>query len=403
MAIKGNDLYIAEIGDNGKKHKTKTILKFREPTVSSNCAKSDVEKTSFNPPSSVGTFNAESFFVDPSSGDMYVLTKARGSRGHTLKIKWNPGSTQTAEDLGKTNIDGEDREMTGADISPDGSMIAVRLYDHVLIYHRNGRSIGDTLKAEPKCKEYHKETQGEAIAFSADGKKVYTVSEGRNKPIWEFALGGGEGGAGGGGDGDVGGSSKGGEACPKRDGCASILVIGDFGDDKSGKQTKSAKGMAKIAEPDCTDVKAIHGIGDVIYPDGTKGKASKLDKGWTKKYLGHQSLNKPWYLIAGNHDWHGDATGMLDFAKKSKSNHKGYFNMPDFFYKTDLKSSTGVTVDVFNIDTMIWYESAPKKHSGEDRKREQINWLKDELRKSTASWKVVVGQHPVYSAGSHGV
>jgi hypothetical protein len=32
----------------------------------------------------------------------------------------------------------------------------------------------------------------------------------------------------------------------------------------------------------------------------------------------------------------------------------------------------------------------------------QTLWLKDELEKSRAHWKVVYGHHPIYSAGTHG-
>jgi len=33
---------------------------------------------------------------------------------------------------------------------------------------------------------------------------------------------------------------------------------------------------------------------------------------------------------------------------------------------------------------------------------DQVRWLTDSLRKSTAAWKIVMGHHPVYSAGHHG-
>ncbi len=32
----------------------------------------------------------------------------------------------------------------------------------------------------------------------------------------------------------------------------------------------------------------------------------------------------------------------------------------------------------------------------------QTLWLKDELEKSRARWKLVYGHHPIYSAGTHG-
>merc|ERR1712066_406789 len=40
---------------------------------------------------------------------------------------------------------------------------------------------------------------------------------------------------------------------------------------------------------------------------------------------------------------------------------------------------------------------------GDNVKNEQIAWLAAELEDSTADWKIVLGHHPVYSAGSHGI
>lgn len=78
--------------------------------------------------------------------------------------------------------------------------------------------------------------------------------------------------------------------------------------------------------------------------------------------------------------------------------------MPSFWYKKNFSSSSGVSVDAFYIDTIIWRGSWVVDQSLHgDPKQEQLHWLRAELQKSSADWKIVLGHHPVYSAGSHGM
>jgi len=78
--------------------------------------------------------------------------------------------------------------------------------------------------------------------------------------------------------------------------------------------------------------------------------------------------------------------------------------MPDFWYQeTFISKTSGVKVDCFFIDTMVWKgASYTKKYLGNNVKRKQINWLEGALKGSSAHWKIVIGHHPVWSRGSHG-
>lgn len=78
--------------------------------------------------------------------------------------------------------------------------------------------------------------------------------------------------------------------------------------------------------------------------------------------------------------------------------------MPGFWYKQSFQTESGATVDAFFIDTQIWKGSSVVDGTiGRDTKQQQISWLKAELAQSSAAWKLVLGHHPVYSAGSHGI
>lgn len=78
--------------------------------------------------------------------------------------------------------------------------------------------------------------------------------------------------------------------------------------------------------------------------------------------------------------------------------------MPAFWYKLTYETESGLTVDMFHIDTTIWIGRSLEARwiLGEDFCESQKTWLRAELQNSQADWKVVLGHHPIYSAGSHG-
>jgi hypothetical protein len=129
-----------------------------------------------------GSHNAEALFIDPVDGSLYVVTKddqealvfrgngfADGSRVEALELV-------TVLDLGA--------EVTGADISWDGSTIAFRGYETVWMWHRPAAAtIAEALDAEPCTASSADEPQGESIAFMGDDA-YSTISEGATPPVY---------------------------------------------------------------------------------------------------------------------------------------------------------------------------------------------------------------------------
>lgn len=179
------------------------------------------------------------------------------------------------------------------------------------------------------------------------------------------------------------------------------MLVGDHGS-RSSTQSRVASAMAKQAQR--KEPVAIAAVGDNIYGDGAEGKTSLIVEWWSDVYLKHSSLKRPWYVITGNHDWYTDARVERDFTKSS-SNKGGYWQMPGFWYQhTFISKTSGLKVDCFFIDTQIWVGSSKvDKYLSSGARNDQKRWLEGALESSSAKWKVVLGHHPVYSAGSHGV
>ncbi len=126
-----------------------------------------------------GVFNAEALFV--ADGSVFIVTKdrdeARVYRGDAT------GDGSTVETMELVTVLALGAEVTGADMSWDGSTIIFRGYQTVWMWHRPpGTQIVDALAAESCTAPSPDEVQGESIAFLADGS-YETISEGPNPDL----------------------------------------------------------------------------------------------------------------------------------------------------------------------------------------------------------------------------
>jgi hypothetical protein len=170
MAIAGNEIYIGETGDNALSYNNYKFYRFAEPTAAADTVTA-IEVIPFTYPD--GPHDAEAFFVDPVSKDIYIITKSDNpSKVYRLSYPFN--ATNTLSYVTSIPYTG----VVSAAISNDGSEILVKTYTSLFYYKRNtGQTIAeslDMLNAKPK---YTIEPQGEAICFAADNSGFYTLSE----------------------------------------------------------------------------------------------------------------------------------------------------------------------------------------------------------------------------------
>lgn len=168
-------VYVAEIGDNLGVHQAVQIFRFPEPIKLGKETSLKPEKLTFTYPA--GAMDAESFFVDPVSGDLFVVSK-RDSKNTVFRLK--------PDNFGKDIVVAEEllklpfTSATAADISQDGSKILIKNYFKVYYWERKkGESVAEALSRKPKELPYVPEPQGEAVGFQPDGKAYFTISEKR--------------------------------------------------------------------------------------------------------------------------------------------------------------------------------------------------------------------------------
>ncbi len=169
----------------------------------------------------------------------------------------------------------------------------------------------------------------------------------------------------------------------------SFLVIGDWGRYGTIGQQETADQMAHQS-PDF-----IISTGDNFYDEGVE---SLDDPHWQASFESvyhHSSLQIPWYISVGNHDYGGSIRAQIDYSLISSR-----WNLPSHYYSfRQLLDQEEVLFLVTDTSPFIQeYCKVGKSAIMEQNKYRQLEWLESELAQSTAKWKIVVGHHPAYSS-----
>ncbi|QMW04725.1 hypothetical protein [Spirosoma foliorum] len=170
-------IYLAEIGDNKRRYPEKIIYRFPEPAISGQTlpyagtiTKADVIRLTLPD----GPQNAEAILIDPTTKDVYILSK--GDESELYQAKYPQSLTQTIM-MTRLLVMPFDK-VTSAGISPDNREILIRTYDYLFYYPRRaGESVADALKRTPRMIPLASEPQGEAVGWAIDGSGYYTTSE----------------------------------------------------------------------------------------------------------------------------------------------------------------------------------------------------------------------------------
>lgn len=179
-------------------------------------------------------------------------------------------------------------------------------------------------------------------------------------------------------------------------GC-SFFVLGDWGDKKSNGQRRVAKAMSEIART--TPPKFIISTGDNFYG---RGVSSDTDKLWTEAFeevYSAEGLKCPWFAVLGNHDYRGNVDSQITYARRNPR-----WVLPSRYYQHVEAVGGSTRMEFFFLDTTPLVSKRPRLWTkwvdGADPDL-QIDWLEQSLRTSSAQCKIVVGHHPVVSAGPH--
>ena len=181
-------LYLADIGDNNFRRAWLTVYVVVEPSLEGSLQ--TIASRSFRYRYPDGPENAEALAVLPD-GDVTIVTKGnRGTigffrlRGEAIGRAAASGETLTAEYAGDSGIrpDGEiGRLVTSADLSTDGTTLAVRTYYEVFFFDAaKDHDVVTWRDSGKRCFLGGLESQGEAIAYLDRDTLLLTSERGRD-------------------------------------------------------------------------------------------------------------------------------------------------------------------------------------------------------------------------------
>lgn len=189
-----------------------------------------------------------------------------------------------------------------------------------------------------------------------------------------------------------------------------VLVVGDWGRKGLYNQSAVAQQMARVGAE--MDVEFVISVGDNFYEDGLTGvDDAAFNESFSQIYTA-DSLQRTWHAVLGNHDYRGDALAQLDPTLRLQD--PRWHCQKSFTLTRELAcpGNDGSYVDFFFYDTnpfvgkywndtknvYDWRGVEPK----EDYLNKQKKFLSTGLASSNATWKVVVGHHPIRTVGQHG-
>jgi hypothetical protein len=193
-------LYIGDIGDNESIRSEIVVYRVAEPALTTETvnftrqepgATSTAEAIRLRYPD--GKFDAETLLVDPSTGNIYVITKVAVFRPvvYEAAAPFTPGQLITMRRLGEIRVPSLfGGVITGGSVSPDGRRVALCDYfqGYELVLPAKSTDFNDIWKQRMSVFDLGKRKQGEAIAYRSDGKALLATSEGKNAPLIQVVI-----------------------------------------------------------------------------------------------------------------------------------------------------------------------------------------------------------------------
>jgi acid phosphatase len=172
-----------------------------------------------------------------------------------------------------------------------------------------------------------------------------------------------------------------------------FILVGDWGRQGADQQIDVARQMGITAA--AIGSAFTVSVGDNFYENGVAGLDDPQWQTSFEQVYTDKSLQTPWKIILGNHDYRGNVQAQLDYSA-----HSDRWQLPARYYAETQTLPDGAQAEIFYLDTSPFiqkYVGSKVNIAGQDTAK-QLAWLDTALSASTAAWKIVIGHHPVYTS-----
>lgn len=195
----GPVLYLADIGDNASVRKSVTVYRVPEPLVDLTRTGEELETApalAYELVYDGGPRDAEALMAHPRTGQLFVISKGlEGSAVYAAPHPLKPGAPNTLRKVASIELEPlprtirglrdviASRLVTAADLAPDGSRVVMRTYTDAYEWKIPGADVAAAFSKAPAHLSLPETRQGEAIAYSRDGRELWISTEGAGTPI----------------------------------------------------------------------------------------------------------------------------------------------------------------------------------------------------------------------------
>jgi hypothetical protein len=173
-------LWLGDIGDNsGTRVKGLLVHRVAEPAPSARGVVR-VTPTSYRLRYADGPHDAEALLVHPRTGQLLIVTKGfAGGAVYAAPLPLQASKPNILTAVGRVGVP----QVTGGDISPDGSHVVLRNYTAAYEWAVDGDDVAAALQREPTRIPLPRSPQGEAISYTRDGRGFVVTSEGAGAQV----------------------------------------------------------------------------------------------------------------------------------------------------------------------------------------------------------------------------
>jgi hypothetical protein len=178
-------LWVADTGDNERARSAVRLVAVAEP-AGPVAGEQAVDARVLTVTLEGGPADIEALLVDPGGAEAVLVGKSKG-QAPLWRVPLDAGDTVDAPRVGSVAVEALGRKPSGGAVSPDGTRVALRSEDAILLWERDpAQPLAEALAGAPCLLPAPDEPNGEALAFA--GRGLWSLSEGDAPSFFEIAV-----------------------------------------------------------------------------------------------------------------------------------------------------------------------------------------------------------------------